>query len=403
VAADELERFTRFCERHLRLEDGAPLVVEGFQKTMLSDYFAGTTETIILCPKKAGKSTLVGALSLYHLATTPDAECVVVAASREQAGILFGQAAGFVRRSEWLRDRVKLTMRELRSRGDAGRIRVLAADADTADGTICTLAVVDEVARHRSAELYGTLRDGLGPRQGRLIGISTAGDDEDSPLGRMRRAAHGLPTVERHGAYRLGRGQRKPLTPGEDHELPLLVGLVLVLHRDAPPAVLLGERPARFELDELAGVHDLGPSTLELAGLRAKDVLVLAVHRVVGGLGPHREGGRRDRAGRPGYREPNDQHRDQRCEQRSRPHQSSLSRNTKAGPLCPLPARPKRHGAAMAVSTPARAGERHKHADRPPGVTGKLLERLRCELERRRREAPTAPPMDPATRRFLSA
>jgi len=120
----------------------------------------------------------------------------VVAASREQAGILFAQAGGFVRRSEWLQARVKPTMRELRSR-DSGRIRVMAADADTADGTISTLAVVDEVARHRSAELYGTLRDGLGPRQGRLIGISTAGDDEDSPLGRMRRSAYKLPTVER--------------------------------------------------------------------------------------------------------------------------------------------------------------------------------------------------------------
>lgn len=107
-----------------------------------------------------------------------------------------------MRRSEWLRARVKLTLRELRSRTDSGRIRVLAADADTADGTICTLAIVDELARHRSAELYGTLRDGLGPRKGRLIGISTAGDDEASPFGRMRRAAYELPTVERDGAYR---------------------------------------------------------------------------------------------------------------------------------------------------------------------------------------------------------
>jgi phage terminase large subunit-like protein len=70
---------------------------------MLRDYFGGTTETIILTPRKQGKSTIVAAIALFHLVTTPDAECVIVAASREQAGILFGQAAGFVRRSEWLR------------------------------------------------------------------------------------------------------------------------------------------------------------------------------------------------------------------------------------------------------------------------------------------------------------
>ena len=140
----ELARFARFCEVHLRLEDGRPLVVEEFQKRMLRDFFAGTTETVILVPKKNSKSTSAAAVALFHLVTVPDAECVVVAASREQAGILFNQAGGFVRRSEWLKARVKLTMRELRSRGDSGRIRVMAADADTADGTICTLAIVDE-------------------------------------------------------------------------------------------------------------------------------------------------------------------------------------------------------------------------------------------------------------------
>ena len=199
----ELATFAAFCERHLSLEDGRPLRLEPFQRRILTDYFSGATETIILTPKKQGKSTLVGALALFHLVTTPDAECVVVAASREQAGILFNQAAGFVRRSDWLKERIKLTMRELRSRDDSGRIRVLAADADTADGTICTLAVVDEVARHKSAELDGILRDGLGPRNGQLLGISTAGDSEDTPLGRMREAAvDKLPRSKRKGPYR---------------------------------------------------------------------------------------------------------------------------------------------------------------------------------------------------------
>lgn len=198
----ELDRFCRFCEAHLRLEDGRPLIVEDFQRTMLRDYFEGTTETVCLVSKKNGKTTLISALSLYHLTTTPDAECVIAAASREQAGILFGQAAAFVRRSEWLKARVRPTLREMRSKTDSGRTRVLASDSDTADGTIPSLAIVDEVARHKSGDLYGTLRDGLGPRNGRLVGISTAGDDEDSPLGRMRRMAYELPTVERDGAYR---------------------------------------------------------------------------------------------------------------------------------------------------------------------------------------------------------
>src|SRR5829696_947270 len=48
----ELARFAHFCEVHLRLEDGRPLLIEDFQKRMLADFFAGTTETVILVPKK---------------------------------------------------------------------------------------------------------------------------------------------------------------------------------------------------------------------------------------------------------------------------------------------------------------------------------------------------------------
>jgi hypothetical protein len=31
----ELEQFARFCRKHLRLEDGRPLEIEDFQRTML--------------------------------------------------------------------------------------------------------------------------------------------------------------------------------------------------------------------------------------------------------------------------------------------------------------------------------------------------------------------------------
>ena len=177
--------------------------LEDFQRVMLGDYFAGATETLVLLPKKNGKSTLLGALALFHLISTPDAECVIGAASRDQATILYDQAAGFVRRSPGLERwvDVKRGYREMRKRGDSGRIRVLAADVDTADGVIPTLALVDELHRHRSADLYGIFRDGLGPRAGRMITISTAGGHELSPLGSMRDAALKLPSVERSGAH----------------------------------------------------------------------------------------------------------------------------------------------------------------------------------------------------------
>lgn len=178
------------------------MVIEEFQRRMLADYFTGVRETLILVPKKNGKSTMLAALALYRLVTTSDADIVIAAASREQAlDPLLKQARGFVRRSPELAGRLRVTQREILRRDGAGKIRVLAADVDTADGMIPTDAFVDELHRHRSSELYGLLRDGLGPRDGRMIVISTAGDDETSPLGVMRSAAY-RGVVERHGAYR---------------------------------------------------------------------------------------------------------------------------------------------------------------------------------------------------------
>lgn len=199
--ADELEVFVGFC-RALRLESGRALELEPYQLRMLADYFDGVRETLVLLQKKNGKTTLLAALALFHLIVTSDAECVIGASSRDQATILYEQAAGFVRRSPGLQDRLvaKTGYRHIRSRRNAGRIRVLAADVDTADGVIPTLALVDELGRHKKPDLYGVFRDGLGPRSGQLVGISTAGDWIGSPLGQLRTAARKLPTT-REGKY----------------------------------------------------------------------------------------------------------------------------------------------------------------------------------------------------------
>lgn len=198
----ELERFARFCSL-LRVENHDPFELEPFQWRVLLDYFLGVLETLVLVSKKNGKTTLLAALGLYHLVTTDDAECVIGAASRDQATIIYDQATGFVRRSPELQERVdpKRGYREIRSKADAGRVRVLAADVDTADGVLPTLALVDELHRHKDAGLYGVFRDGLGPRDGQMVTISTAGDNEMGTLGQIRTAARSLPLIVRDGKY----------------------------------------------------------------------------------------------------------------------------------------------------------------------------------------------------------
>jgi phage terminase large subunit-like protein len=188
----------------LRLE-GRRFVLEQWQIRILRDYFAGSRQTLVIVPKKNGKSTLVAALALYHLLRTEDAEGYIAANARDQANIILNQARKFIRATPELQDHIGVLRREIQNLNDGGFVRVLAADKDTVDGVIPTLAIVDELHRAKSTDLMGVFRDGLGPRNGQMITITTAGDDSESALGKMRAQAYAMPTVERDGAYRYTR------------------------------------------------------------------------------------------------------------------------------------------------------------------------------------------------------
>jgi phage terminase large subunit-like protein len=197
-----LDLFEQFCKTVLTDPDRAALVLYPEQLLMLGDYFDGVRETLILLPKKNGKTGLAAALALHHVLTTEYAEAYFAAASRDQAARVLDALSGYVRRSPELSRLVRLKQREAIVERNHSFIRVLAADVDTSDGVTPTLAIVDELHRHRSGELAGLLRDGLGPRDGRMLTISTAGDSEDTPLGKLRAAALELPGIVQEGTHR---------------------------------------------------------------------------------------------------------------------------------------------------------------------------------------------------------
>lgn len=203
----ELELFEESFAPVLETDTGIEFVLQPWQRAVLADILGGTRETLVLLAKGNGKTTMFAALALYHLITTPDAACYIAASSRDQATLMYDHARGFVRRSVPLQDRVIVRngTREIRSRRDGGFIKVLASDVDHADGVGPTLALVDEIHRHKSADLYGVFRDGLPKRGGQICTISTAGFDEESPLAVMRAAALRLPDVKRKGSHTVAR------------------------------------------------------------------------------------------------------------------------------------------------------------------------------------------------------
>jgi phage terminase large subunit-like protein len=155
----DLASFARFCSELLTADSGLPLALEDWQAEMLAEHFAGTRELLILISKKNGKTSLLAALGLYELCSIPDAEIAIVAASRDQAGLILRQARGYIRRSSRLRKRLRVVQREIRHERLGGTMRVLASDSDTLDGWIGDRAYLDELGRWDSAENYLLLRD----------------------------------------------------------------------------------------------------------------------------------------------------------------------------------------------------------------------------------------------------
>lgn len=206
-----LPHFREFCRR-LTLDNGKPFILEPFQELILTDYFDGYLETLVLLPSGNGKTALFAALALYHLLFYPDPEVFIMAASRDQAGRMLKHIKGFVERSPGLTKRVRVVRRGARLRsGKPGEIEVLASDADTADGIGPTLALIDELHRHKDEALYEVALKGLKKRGGQLIHCTTAGESLNSPLGRLRGRARKIKGLRRRGMHSCARNRNKTL------------------------------------------------------------------------------------------------------------------------------------------------------------------------------------------------
>lgn len=196
---DHFRRYTRL----LVLDTGDNWEIEAFQLEVAADIFAGIPEVWMVVPEGNGKTTLMSALALYHGDYTETAEVLMAAASRDQAGLLFNQAAGFVLRSAGFEKRFRVFegYRRIKCLRSHGRIQVFAADDRTGDGVIPTLALLDELHRHRDLALYRTWRGKLAKRNGQLVTISTAGEPGTEFEDARARAIKSASSLSRDGFY----------------------------------------------------------------------------------------------------------------------------------------------------------------------------------------------------------
>jgi phage terminase large subunit-like protein len=201
---EEAEKAVEFCRRRMRLTKGthrgAPMVLADWQADdifrpvygwQFLDVTTGTWKRLyrqvyIELPKKNGKSPIAAAFAGKSLFADSEGgpEVYSLASGKRQASTVFNYLADSVEMDPVLKDpkRTSLHRGKLYTHNliynlrNQGIYMVLPADADTTDGINPSAAIIDELHRQPSRELYDLVTASFGAReQPLLIIITTAG------------------------------------------------------------------------------------------------------------------------------------------------------------------------------------------------------------------------------------
>lgn len=171
------------------------------EKRIARAYFGPAREVCAILPRGNAKTTAAAKIAVHHLLSTPGAAVTIGAASRDQARIAFERMRGFAQHPA-LEDALTIRHLELRHEDGGGLLRVVPSDGPRVHGLSSTLYIGDEVwAWPADGELLTAMVTGLVKRpDSKLLLISTAAANLDSPLGRLRARALAQPTAKRKGA-----------------------------------------------------------------------------------------------------------------------------------------------------------------------------------------------------------
>lgn len=168
---------------------GKPLILQPFQIFIICAVYGFrskrdltkrmVTDVIIYIPRKAGKSTLTAAIGLYELSFGESgAEVYCLATTRDQAGIVFTAATGFIdAMPPDIAALYNAGRHQIMKAGDAqSMFKALSRDAKkTGDGLNPSCAIIDEAAQIVDRNSIEVLHSGMVARQNPLrVYITTA-------------------------------------------------------------------------------------------------------------------------------------------------------------------------------------------------------------------------------------
>ena len=166
---------------------GAPLELELFQKAFIQTLFGWLEketgyrrfrETMFLCGRKNGKSTLLSGIALYMLIADYEgaAEIYSVATKKDQAKKVLTEAVNMIKQSPELRAVVKKRRNDVYFPATSSVFEALASDSNTLDGLNSHAVIIDELHAIRDRNLYEVMKQSTSSRrQPLVVMITTAG------------------------------------------------------------------------------------------------------------------------------------------------------------------------------------------------------------------------------------
>ena len=166
---------------------GAPLKLELFQKAFIQLLFGWLEkdtgyrrfrETLFLCGRKNGKSTLLSGIALYMLVADYEgaAEIYSVATKKDQAKKVLTEAVNMIKKSPELRAVLKKRRNDVYFPATSSIFEALASDSNTLDSLNSHAVIIDELHAIRDRNLYEVMKQSTSSRrQPLVVMITTAG------------------------------------------------------------------------------------------------------------------------------------------------------------------------------------------------------------------------------------
>lgn len=199
TAAIALDFFPHFLTHVKGEKAGQPFDLELWEQAIIANLFGwkqkGTKyrgklvrrykESLVFVPRKNGKTALAAGICNLVLFTDeePGAEIYSAAAEREQAALVFEQAAGMVNNSDTLSELARVYRKAITVEDMGSSYKAISADAGTKHGFNTHLAIIDELHAQRTPELVDVLLTSTGARrQPMIIHITTSDYERDNSI-----------------------------------------------------------------------------------------------------------------------------------------------------------------------------------------------------------------------------